>query len=58
MDIEEKLRKEFKEALDGCLECVNGEGQIKRVDIDLVTMEVKFVFDIHKIEDEFTFLLY
>ncbi len=54
----EKLKKDFINALDSCLESGNADGQIKDCIIDFETNEVIFKFDLHVIEDEYTFIEY
>jgi len=58
MIIKDKDEQEFKDMMDSCLESVNGEGQIKRVEFDIDSKEVKFVFKLSEYEGCLTFLEY
>lgn len=58
MRILQETEQEFKNMMDSCLEYVNGEGQIKRVEFDTKTREVKFVFELIEIDGQLGFIGY
>lgn len=52
------MKEVFIDSMNGILECVNGEGQVKDCEFDWEKMEVRFVFKLCKPEDVWTFIDY
>lgn len=54
--IAENLENKFKKEMNEVLESINADGQVKRVEIDAINDEVKFVFNLHNIDNDLTWI--